>query len=91
VAPPDLSALLLTAPAACFAPTMDGRDDDDEPDVDERDEAVHALVDLEAAVDADDLRWGELGTDLAGRSSPRSDSLGLSTGDMFRTALLPLG
>jgi hypothetical protein len=90
-----LSPLLLVTPAACFAPAMDERNDDDdegaEPDMDEQDEAVHALVELEALVDADGLRSGELGTDLARRSSPRSDSLGFSTGDMFRTALLALG
>jgi hypothetical protein len=66
--------------------------------VDDRDDAVlrglnddegrHAVVELEAAVDADDRRSGEVGTDLARRSRPWSDSLGFGAGDMFRAARL---
>lgn len=44
------------------------------------------LDELEAG-DGDNLRSGEVGTDLA-RLSPWSDSLGLSPGDIFRTPRL---
>lgn len=67
-----------------------------EPDVD-RDEVVRALNDdedrqaldeLEAGA-GDNLRSGQVGTDLA-RRSPWSGSLGLSTEDIFRTLWLTL-
>jgi hypothetical protein len=54
------------------------------------DEGRHAVVELEAAVDADDRRSGEVGTDLARRSRPWSDSLGFGAGDMFRMGRLVL-
>jgi len=71
-------------------------EEEPEPEVD-RDEVVRVLNDDEGrqvldeleAGDGDNLRSGEVGTDLA-RRSPWSDSLGLSPGDIFRTPRLTL-
>jgi len=46
------------------------------------DDAGRQVLDEIEAGDGDNLRSGEVGTDLA-RRSPWSDSLGLSPGDMF--------
>lgn len=46
------------------------------------DDAGRQVLDEIEAGDGDNLRSGEVGTDLA-RRSPWSDSLGLSPGDIF--------
>jgi hypothetical protein len=99
---PGFSTFLIVL--ACFALAREEAEwgvfpwveEEPEPDVD-RDEVVRALTDDEGrqvldeleARDGDNLRSGEVGTDLA-RLIPWSDSLDLSPVDIFRTPWMTL-
>lgn len=100
---PGFSAFLLIV-LICFTPAIyevecsvfPRVEETAEPDVDRNevvrvlndDEGREALDELDAG-DGDNLRSGEVGTDLA-RRNPCSDSLGLSPRDIFRTPRLTL-